>query len=349
MQTFTTSLKAICLTLLLFSCTKESMDTPGTLVPQTTDQDPKLPSLDVNGNLLHLETFGDIENPIIIFLHGGPGFDYKSMISEDGKGLAHRYPEKRTETHLGLSALQNEYFLVFYDRRGSGLSPRFDADGIVFDDQLDDLKTIIAHFLDEKEKATSVRDEKVNLFGWSFGGYLATALVNDTPDLVEHLMLYEPRPFSNEIFDLMTVTSPFGQLTEDYVDGVATGGTFVLNTSHETADYQWAIGASGDFFPEFHNPENLPFWRVGFQVNHDVDLEVTRENRVVTDRLDQFSGKTLYLVGQLSARDAAGPGFMEQMTAFFPDARVQEIENAGHFGPWDAPQPIVSHMRSFLN
>lgn len=324
------------------------MDEPGILVPKTTDQDSRLPSLEVNGVPLHLETFGNIQNPIIIFLHGGPGFDFKSMISEDGVGLAHRYPEKRTEVGMGLAALQDEHFLVFYDRRGSGLSPRFDAGAITFNDQLSDLKTIIQHFLDDKEEKTGIRDEKVNLFGWSFGGYLATTLVNEQPDLVKHLMLYEPRPFSQELFDMMTVTSPFGQLTEDYVDGVVTGGTYVLNTSHETADYQWAVGASGDFFPEFHNPNNLPFWRVGFQVNYDVDSEVTQENRVITDNLSEFTGETLYLFGELSGRDAATPEFMEKMTSFFPNAQVEEIENAGHFGPWDEPKPIVSHMRSFL-
>ena len=48
-------------------------DEPGNLVPKTVAEDPLLPRIEVNGTLLHAEAFGDIHNPIIIFLHGGPG------------------------------------------------------------------------------------------------------------------------------------------------------------------------------------------------------------------------------------------------------------------------------------
>ena len=169
---------------LLLACTREEIKQPDKLVPETTDEDSRLPQLLVNGVPLHLETFGDISNPIMIFLHGGPGFDYRAMISQYEGEFAHRYPAQRNEQKLGLAALQDDFFLVFYDRRGSGLSPRFGKGKVLFDNQLNDLHEIINHFLLEKQIKTGTTEEQIYLFGWSFGGYLATAYVNEHPEKV---------------------------------------------------------------------------------------------------------------------------------------------------------------------
>ena len=42
----------------LFSCEKMDMDEPGYLVPKTVDEDLSLPSITVNGTMLHAEAFG---------------------------------------------------------------------------------------------------------------------------------------------------------------------------------------------------------------------------------------------------------------------------------------------------
>ena len=338
-----------CLLPLLIACTRVDIKQKNTLVPATTNEDSRLPQMMVNGIPLHLESFGDISNPIIIFLHGGPGFDYRAMISQRNGEFAHRYPELRNETNLGLSALQDDYFLVFYDRRGSGLSPRFDKGQVRFDDQMNDLDAIIDHFIKEKHAFTGQQEDAVYLFGWSFGGYLATAYINEHPKKVRDLIVYEPRPFNEELFGMMTLTTPFGQLTEDYVDGVITGSTYVINTDHETADYQWAVGASGDFFPEFNNPEVMPFWRVGFQVNKEVEAEVRKAERDVVSNLSAFHGNTLYLYGSLTKRDAIKDGYLEKITSYYPQTNLIEIPDAGHFGPWDQAGLIVNAVRDFVH
>ncbi len=329
-----------------FACTKEDIGSPARIVPATTAEDPALPRLLINGAPLHLETFGDIHDPIMIMLHGGPGFDYRAMISAPG-ALASRYPDRRQGAGHGLSALQDDFFLVFYDRRGSGLSPRFDPGAVRFDDQLADLRAIAEHFLEMKNQATGAAESRVYLFGWSFGGYLATAFTNEHPALVEGLILYEPRPFNQELFDLLDLTSPFAQLTEDYVDGVFTGSTYVVNTGHAAADYQWAVGATGDFSPEFHNPDAMPFWRVGFQVNQDIEREITDADRNVVDRLGAFAGNTLFMYGALTERDAIQPGYIEQITSFFPRVTTQRIDNTGHYGPWEEPGQLIAAIRRF--
>ena len=89
---------------ILTGCQKDYNE-PGNLVPKTVDEDPNLPQINVNGTLLHAETYGNNDSAMVIFLHGGPGADYRNGLN--AKGLA------------------NEgYFVVFYDQRGTGLSER---------------------------------------------------------------------------------------------------------------------------------------------------------------------------------------------------------------------------------
>ena len=54
---------------------------PGYLVPATVAEDASLPSIEMNGSRFHLETFGDQTNPVIIFLHGGPGGSHSPQIT----------------------------------------------------------------------------------------------------------------------------------------------------------------------------------------------------------------------------------------------------------------------------
>ena len=89
------------------SWAKEKLITErGKLVPLTVDEDPALPSITVNGAMLHADAFGHPDSTMIIVIHGGPGGDYRSL--------------------LNCTDLVNEgYRVIFYDQRGSGLSQRF--------------------------------------------------------------------------------------------------------------------------------------------------------------------------------------------------------------------------------
>jgi len=349
MKSFITTILTYSLLLLFAACSREELPQAGTLVPMTTDQDDRLPQLSINGIPLHLETFGDISKPIMILLHGGPEMDFRAFISEKDGEFSSRYPAQRKGEALGMSALQKDYFLIVYDRRGSGLSPRFPSGGVTFDHQIEDLKFIIEHFLEVKNSSQGTSEDQVYLFGWSFGGYLATAFTNEYPAMIKDLILYEARPFNEEVFELLTLTTPFAQLTEDYVDAVFTGSTYVLRQDHETADYQWAVGSTGNFYPEFHNPEQMPFWRLGFVVNQEIEAELRAENRDIINKLDAFQGKTLFLYGSLTEQDAILPGYLELVTSYFSYGETTKIDNTGHYGPWEEPEQIMQEVANFLN
>jgi proline iminopeptidase len=61
-------------------CEPLSPSDPGNLVPRTVAEDASLPAIDMNGTRFHVETVGNPANPVIVFLHGGPGGDYRSML-----------------------------------------------------------------------------------------------------------------------------------------------------------------------------------------------------------------------------------------------------------------------------
>ena len=101
------------LTVMLFTCCwmtackKVDMTEPGALVPRTVDQDPSLPALSINGTLLHVETHGNPTDPVLIMVHGGPGGDYRSLLH-------------------ATDFVNDGFYVVFYDQRGTGLSKRED-------------------------------------------------------------------------------------------------------------------------------------------------------------------------------------------------------------------------------
>ena len=92
------------------ACDTLSPTEPGALVPRTVTEDLTLPAIEMNGARFHVQTFGNPANPVIVFLHGGPGGDYRSLLALG-------------ERHNGYS-LADDYFLVYWDQRGSGLSER---------------------------------------------------------------------------------------------------------------------------------------------------------------------------------------------------------------------------------
>jgi proline iminopeptidase len=50
-------------------------------VAETVAQDPSIPHVTIDGVTYHAQTFGDPSNPVVITIHGGPGSDYRSILS----------------------------------------------------------------------------------------------------------------------------------------------------------------------------------------------------------------------------------------------------------------------------
>src|SRR6476620_1813380 len=132
-------------------------------VPRTVQFDSSLPSVEINSYKYHMEIFGAKDSTPLIVVHGGPGLDYEYL--------------------KPLQQLSNDYQVIFYDQRGTGLSPRVDTKFLTIEQNLDDLHSIVEHFSNGK---------KVKLIGHSWGATLVVGYLSMHPAMVSQAVIVEP-------------------------------------------------------------------------------------------------------------------------------------------------------------
>ncbi len=320
---------AVAITSLLFvGCKKEIfINQPGNLVPQTVEQDSSIPSININGAQLHAETFGNKDSAMVIFLHGGPGSDYRNGLN--AKQLA-----------------DNGYYVVFYDQRGAGLSKRHDENSYSVQLYLDDLSAVIKHY-------RSSPLQKIFLFGHSWGAMLAAAYINTYPDSIAGVVFAEPGGFTNEMMNdyikRSGKTNLFLEAINDaaYLDQFLTGG----KDKHEIMDYK--LGMSASFTYRKGNEEGIegpsPSWRNGAAVLNGLLNISNKQGFDFTKNLNQFTPKVLFLYSEFNR--AYGLSFAQKMAAYFSKNETAKIQGTGHemiYFKWNNVYPIVLNYLNSL-
>ncbi len=307
-------------------------------VPKTTAQDDSLPRVKTRGVTLHAEAFGNPENTAVIVLHGGPGNDYRYLLS--------------------LKKLANRYYMVFYDQRGSGLSPRVPAGEITMEQMIEDLDGIISHYS---------RGKKVNLIGHSWGGMLAAAYIGKYPEKINKAVLAEPGFLNADMADIFmkrtnymmpkSLIKAFPHLVLSWVKSLHIHGP----------DDQ----ASADFFMEsliygMNSPDNpmagyfcnqdlrrgaLEYWRFGSLVSRTMMSTGFDENRRfkydLSKGLKRFNKEVLFLSGDCNI--IIGPEYQKKQMALFPKAKLAVIRNAGHSMIGEKPEETNRIVREYFN
>ena len=318
-------LSAVSMFILLTSCEELDPKQQGNLVPKTVDQDASIPSITINGTQLHAETFGDPADPMIIFLHGGPGSDYRnalqvSQLAADG------------------------FYIVFYDQRGSGLSKRHPLDSYTIEVMFDDLRAVIEHY-------RTTPQQKVFLFGHSWGAMLAAGYINSYPDRINGAILAEPGGLTwesaKEYGQMIRKLRLFSEATNDalYTDQFLSGD----ENQHEMLDYK--LGISSSYAYADGNEEGIegpsPFWRMGAVVLNSLTKIGEDEGFDFTTNLDQYTSKVLFLYSENNR--AYGLTFAQNEASYFPNTEIARVDDTGHemiyFG-WGNVYPIVS---TYLN
>lgn len=290
------------------------------LVPKTVDQDPTLPSIQINGTQIHAETFGNLNDPMVVFLHGGPGSDYRNALNV--KELA-----------------DDGFYIIFYDQRGSGLSKRHDKNTYSIQLVLDDLTEVIKHY-------KTSPNQKVFLFGHSWGAMLGTAYVNAYPERIDGLILAEPGGLNKKLLDEYGETSRqinlFSETTNNlfYIDQFLTG----KENQHEILDYK--MGVSTSFSYAKGNDEGIegpsPFWRMGTAVlNSFIDI-AENDGFDFTTNLNSYTTKVLFVYGELNK--SYGYSFARKEAMYFRNAQIEEVKGTGHemiYFKWENVHPIV--------
>ncbi|GAB5565218.1 MAG: hypothetical protein Wins2KO_22810 [Winogradskyella sp.] len=311
------------------SCEKElDINEPGNLVPKTVTEDASLPSIMVNETMLHSESYGNTNNSLVIFLHGGPGADYRNglnvnQLSEDG------------------------YNVVFYDQRGSGLSQRHDKELYSIQLYLDDLTEVIEYY-------RTSPNQKVFLFGHSWGAMLVAAYINKYPDRIDGAIFAEAGGFNKQLLDEYTEASRkldfFSEVTSDnfYFDQFITG----KESEHQVLDYKLAISSSFSYAEG--NKEGIegpsPFWRNG-AIALDAFVDIAEDDGFdFTTNLNQYQTNVLFLYGENNS--SYGLEFAQKEAAFFPNSEIVRIDDTGHemiYFKWNSVYPVVLNYLNTIN
>lgn len=297
-------------------------------VEKTVADAPSLPYIEINGYRFHGETFGEPEAPVVIVVHGGPGWDYRSL--------------------LPLQALADEYYVVFFDQRGTGLSPRVDESAFSLESALADLDAIVERFRGGRP---------VTLIGHSWGAMLVTAYLGRAPHKVSHAVLAEPGFINSAMFEraglrfgprweagylLFAVRRWFESLHIDQPD------------AHAAMDYFMA-GVAARANPEYYCNDTVPekaleHWRAGATAmgtmfassfNDQGGLELD-----FTVGLESFTRPVLLLASECNS--LIGMEHQKQQSGYFPNAQLHVIPRSGHMMFIEQPEASLSLVRQYL-
>jgi len=303
------------------------------VVPETVAQDPSLPHFTIDGVTYHAETFGDPSNPVVITLHGGPGADYRSILS--------------------LQALADEYFVVFFDQRGAGLSPRVDPEEITLESAIEDLDSIVDYF---------GKGQKVDIVGHSWGAMLASAYLGRYPAKVDHAVLAEPGFLNSEFAKKWAEGVPLR-----FTSGVL---YYFLKTKfeslhingpdeHASNDYfahQWNLYPGSDhpqigYYCEGVRPDKDSSWRFGTQAGDALQQEAVDADGNfdinLAEGVENFTNTVLFMTGE--CQQEIGAEFQSQQMKLFPRAELAVIPDAGHEMFLENPDASVTTVRDYLN
>lgn len=306
------------------SCNTLSTEDPGALVPPTADQDPNLPQVEINvakhNRDLHLQTFGNPENPSVFVLHGGPGSDFRLL--------------------LPLKALADSFFVVMWDSRGAGLSERVTKEELSIDSFDEEIS---------KVKAAFSPDKKAILIGHSFGGNVMARYTARHPEEVDKLILIEPGKLDHSI-DINHDGGAVG-----FLDGqdFFWQNEILTSKDHAAADYK-AVEvlpkSSRNWTCNDSIVKDYPFWRYG-----TYHYFIVQKNTFLLDKdfnwasgISEFKGPITVIAGTCGA---LGKQFQNKTNLVtLPRANFQAIEGAGHLSLFtDYDGQTVAAIRSALN
>jgi len=295
-------------------------------MPKTAEHDPSVQSIEFNGFKFHYETAGDPNNPVVIVLHGGPGADYRYL--------------------LPMANLADEYFVVFYDQLGTGLSQRVESEEITVNSFIRDLNSFVDHF---------GRGKPVRLIGHSWGAMLASAFTGQYPNKVEALVMAEPGFV--EYQQLKTLMDQQGGPSAKMIWGLSTAW-FNKWRAHGDAF------AKNDFFMNkaillFQSPEelcegqlpNMQFWRFGSS-NFDATIGRTMKDDEFAKTLnfargiENYAGDVLMLTG--ACNQLTGFQYQEQFLPYYPGTELISIPDAGHFMLTENPEAAKAQIDRFF-
>jgi L-proline amide hydrolase len=287
-----------------------------------------LKSIEVNGDRQYLLIRGrSRENPVVLFLHGGPGMP--AMF------LAHRFQRE----------LERDFVIVHWDQRAAGKSfvTGIDPTTITTSQFLADLFVVVDHLRGEFGR------DKIYLLGHSHGSYLGILAATRNPELFQAYIgvgqvVDEEQAFAYQKTELAQQGAAIGiepgtELTraniEDFVFK-AGGGLYCC-------DSYVPLLLTGLAAPEYSLMEAYNVKRgSSFSSRHMrfdvIDGPIKDEVRALSVPVYLISGRY-----DLTTPTSMSREFLEQLAA--PRKKFFEIEDASHFPFYEQPERFAAVMR----
>lgn len=294
-------------------------------VPPTVLQAGDLPRIQLNQNTFHSESHGDPGAPLVLVLHDGPGGDYRSL--------------------LPLKALADEYHVVFYDQRGSGLSLRVPREQLTIEQALKDVEAFVEHWSPERPAM---------LIGHGWGGMLASAYTGRHPERVARLSLLEPGFLNTEMANLIlpamskSTASFIGQASMAWVASLHISGPdpaaaqdYVLGQIRPKA-FQYC-GEIPEDVEQRHWRAGFDAWKAITQSTFDSRGQVSLD---FTEGLKDFEAPVQILAS--SCNRLMGREFQARQRQLFAQAEMATVKQSGHDLLLDNPQESLALIRHYL-
>lgn len=309
---------------------------PPAPLPRTTAGDPTLPARDVNGVRLHLEVHGPTGAPVVIVLHGGPGLDYRYL--------------------LPLRALADDYQVVFYDQRGSGLSPRVPAAELTLEQFVADLDAI---------GCMTSPEAPFRLLGHSWGAMLAAAYLEGHGERVLQAVFAEPGFLTPELGDrflaeldrrstpnvaalaavLRTASAALRLSVPDGDDDARLDFFFT-----EMSRFQGEAPLSGYFCGRQMSRGKTESWRLGARALRTLlESALAEDGRVALDLSPgprAFPREVLLVTG--SCNEIIGPEVQAEHRRLFQRARLAVMTGVGHTMFGERPDEALRLVRDYF-
>lgn len=319
--------------LLIFSISMYLITSGEYSVPKTVADDKTIPHIEIDNVIFHSETFGNDTNETVIIIHGGPGNDYKYL--------------------LPLKELSEEYFVVFYDQRGTGLSTRVDDEEQSLKNSLKDLENIINYYSP---------NQKVSIIGHSWGAMLASGYIARHPKRVRKVILAEPGMLTSEkgkeylekfkvefnwnvikamtviAFESLHIKNADKQARIDYFFGKISTLDIVGNPMRKY------------FCEESVSNGYIPFWRLSGVASQAIMKKGMDDNGNIqidlVSGLENYTNKVLFMVGECN--QVIGKDFQEGHMKHFNSTEMIVVKDAGHTMFGEKPKECLDIIRKYF-
>jgi proline iminopeptidase len=305
-------------------------------VADTVAQDTTISHVIIDDIVFHSESHGSDTSRVLIIIHGGPGQDYRYM--------------------LPLKEFSDQFKVVFYDQRGTGLSPRVDPAQLTLQSSIDDLDRIINFYSPGR---------KVNLLGHSWGAMLASGYLASHHDKVHKIILAEPGFLTTEMSEIfmertngfridmtfknllligkivfrgLHLRGPDNQAIKDFI--------YASLMTAEVKDHPM----SGYFCDQKFDPSQVVFWRLGMEAATSIPKSQTDENGEMQIDLvtgvEHFPDTVLFIAGECN--QFIGPDYQQMHLKYFPRHRMEVMKQAGHNMFLDQPEEFFRIARAYF-